>query len=204
MTAQPPVGPAAADGAAGAEAEAGVLRTSSVMAVGTVISRITGVLRTTALAAALGSLGVLADAYNTANTLPNIIYIMVAGGALNAVFIPQLVAHMKDDEDGGRSYADRLLTLVATTLLVITVLAVLAAPWLARLYAGSSYSPRQLEVLTAKTLVSPIRMLTYEAPLLGWPMTLARFIPGVLLPPILGVCGQWLYRIFSSGTFFYK
>jgi hypothetical protein len=41
--------------------------------------------------------------------------------------------------------------------------------------------------------VSPIRMLTYEAPLLGWPMTLARFVPGVLAPPLLGLVGQWLF-----------
>jgi len=38
-----------------------------------------------------------------------------------------------------------------------------------------------ITLLTAKTLVSPIRTLTYEAPLLGWPLTLARFVPGVLL-----------------------
>lgn len=52
-----------------------------------------------------------------------------------------------------------------------------------------------IALLTAKTLVSPIRMFTYEAPLLGWPLTLARFIPGVLLPPLLGYLGQWLYGI---------
>ena len=131
------------------------------MAAGTIVSRITGVLRTTALAASLGSLGVLADAYNTANTLPNIIYIMLVGGALNAVFIPQLVRHMKDDEDGGTSYADRLLTLSATTLLFITVAAVLAAPWIARLYAGSSYSGRQIEVLTAFAYLCLPQILFY-------------------------------------------
>lgn len=54
-----------------------------------------------------------------------------------------------------------------------------------------------IALLTAKTLVSPIRMLTYEAPLLGWPITLARLIPGVLLPPVLGWLGQWLYLIFA-------
>jgi len=53
-----------------------------------------------------------------------------------------------------------------------------------------------ITLLTAKTLVSPIRMLTYEAPLLGWPLTLARFIPGVLLPPVMGLLGQWLYGVF--------
>jgi len=50
-----------------------------------------------------------------------------------------------------------------------------------------------IALLTAKTLVSPIRMLTYEAPLLGWPMTLARFVPGVLAAPLLGYAGQWIF-----------
>jgi hypothetical protein len=41
-------------------------------------------------------------------------------------------------------------------------------------------------------------MLTYEAPLLGWPLTLARFIPGVLLPPFMGIVGAWLFAVFSG------
>ena len=55
-----------------------------------------------------------------------------------------------------------------------------------------------ISLLTAKTLVSPIRMLTYEAPLLGWPLTLARFVPGILLPPVMGVVGQWLYGVLNG------
>jgi uncharacterized protein len=51
--------------------------------------------------------------------------------------------------------------------------------------------------ITAKTLLSPIRMFTYEAPLLGWPITLARFIPAVLLPPVLGLLGQKLYEVLA-------
>jgi uncharacterized membrane protein YraQ (UPF0718 family) len=54
-----------------------------------------------------------------------------------------------------------------------------------------------ITLLTAKTLVSPIRMLTYEAPLLGWPLTLARCIPGLLLPPVLGLLGQFLFGVFK-------
>ena len=64
------------------------------------------------------------------------------------------------------------------------------------LRAGAAPGPL-IALLTAKTLVSPIRMLTYEAPLLGWPLTLARLLPGVLLPPVLGLLGQWLYTIFA-------
>jgi putative peptidoglycan lipid II flippase len=124
-----------------------VLRSSSVMAVGTVVSRITGVLRTTALAAAIGTTTALADAYNTANTLPNIIYILLVGGALNAVFIPQLVRHMRTDADGGTAYSDRLLTLSGLVLLAVTVVAVLTAPIITPLYAGTNWSPRQIQVL---------------------------------------------------------
>ena len=65
------------------------------------------------------------------------------------------------------------------------------------LRAGAAPGPL-IALLTAKTLVSPIRMLTYEAPLLGWPLTLARFIPGVLLPPVMGLIGQYLYGLFSD------
>jgi hypothetical protein len=58
-----------------------------------------------------------------------------------------------------------------------------------------------IALVSAKTLVSPIRMLTYEAPLLGWPLTLARLLPGLAVPPVLGVVGQWLYDAFRVGGF---
>lgn len=122
-----------------------VVRSSSVMAAGTVVSRVTGVLRSVAIAAALGNVTQLANAYNTANTLPNILYILLVGGALNAVFIPQLVRHMHDDTDGGRAYADRLLTLSGLVLLVITTVAVLTAPLITPLYAGD-VSAQQVQV----------------------------------------------------------
>ncbi len=57
-----------------------------------------------------------------------------------------------------------------------------------------------ITLVAAKTLLSPVRMLTYEAPLLGWPMTLARLLPGLLVPPLLGIVGQSVYRMFSSGA----
>lgn len=53
-----------------------------------------------------------------------------------------------------------------------------------------------IALITAKTLVSPIRMLTYEAPLLGWRLTLARCVPALFLPPIMGLIGQWLFNVF--------
>ena len=74
----------------------------------------------------------------------------------------------------------------------------LVFPVVANLFQKGAAPGPLISLLTAKTLVSPVRMLTYEAPLLGWPLTLARFIPGVLLPPVMGVIGQWLYSVFNT------
>lgn len=54
-----------------------------------------------------------------------------------------------------------------------------------------------IALITAKVLLSPIRVFSYEAPLLGWPMTFARLAPGLLVPPVLGFCGQWLFELFN-------
>lgn len=71
-------------------------------------------------------------------------------------------------------------------------------PLVASLF-GKGVGPGPLITLVvAKTLVSPVRMLTYEAPLLGWPLTLARLLPGVLVPPLLGLAGQVLYGWFAA------
>lgn len=129
-------------------ASASVMRSSLVMGAGTVLSRFGGVLRGVALAAALGA-GTVADMFTLGNTLPNVVYILVIGGALNAVFIPELVRHMKDDPDGGDGYAHRLITLVGTILLAVSVVTVLAAPWIVRIYATPQYTPQQLELATA-------------------------------------------------------
>lgn len=125
-----------------------VIRSSALMAVGTITSRITGVVRDITIAAALGS-AILADTYALGNSLPNIIYILVIGGALNAVFIPQLVRHMRSDDDGGDGYADRLITLVGLILIVATVLAVVLAPWIVRIYSSSNFTDSQLSLATA-------------------------------------------------------
>ena len=74
----------------------------------------------------------------------------------------------------------------------------LVFPILAGLFKKGAAPGPLITLITAKTLVSPVRMLTYEAPLLGWPLTLARFVPGVLLPPFMGLIGAWLFAVFSD------
>ena len=111
----------------------GILRAAGTMAVASLVSRITGLLRTIVLAAALGVLAVN-DAYTTANTLPNIVYELLLGGVLTSVVVPLLVHAQERDRDGGVAYAQRLTTLAMAGLTVMTVLAVLLAPLLTRAY----------------------------------------------------------------------
>ena len=129
-------------------ATTGLLGSSAVMATGTVVSRVTGVARDIALTAALGFY-LVSDAYSLGNTMPNVLYILVIGGALNAVFIPQLVRRMKDDTDGGQAYADRLITIAGLVLLIFSIAAVLLAPILVDLYATSAYDDSQRALATA-------------------------------------------------------
>ncbi|MEU6588701.1 murein biosynthesis integral membrane protein MurJ [Streptomyces sp. NPDC046881] len=140
-----PAGPAAAvepDASAAAAVPAkkggraaGLLKSSAVMAAGTMVSRLTGFVRSALIAAALG-LGFLADSFQVAYQLPTMIYILTVGGGLNSVFVPQLVRSMKEDEDGGEAFANRLLTLVMVALAALTGLAMLGAPLLVRALAN--------------------------------------------------------------------
>lgn len=120
---------------------------TSGMAAGTLASRITGVIRDIALVAAIGT-GIFSDTYSVANSIPNIIYILIAGGAINAVFIPALVRHMEDDEDNGKQFTDQLLTLVGLILLVIVIVSVLGAGLIVHIYATRLWTPEEFDVAT--------------------------------------------------------
>ena len=120
---------------------------TSGMALGTLTSRITGIFRDIALVAAIGT-AIFADTYSVANSLPNIIYILIAGGAINAVFIPALVRHMKDDADGGQRFTDQLLSFIGLVLLVIVTLGVIFAGSLVSLYATDSWSTQDFKIAT--------------------------------------------------------
>ncbi|MGW1531433.1 murein biosynthesis integral membrane protein MurJ [Streptomyces aureus] len=129
-----PQPPAAAPAKSGGRAS-GLLKSSAVMAAGTLVSRLTGFVRTMIITAALGA-ATLGDAWTVAYTLPTMIYILTVGGGLNSVFVPQLVRSMKEDDDGGEAYANRLLTLVMVALGVIVTAAVFIAPLLIQLMSS--------------------------------------------------------------------
>jgi putative peptidoglycan lipid II flippase len=112
-----------------------VVRSSGVMALGTLASRGTGFLRTLVLVYVLGSTAQVSLAYNNANTLPNAVYDLMLGGILTSVVVPLLVSAAKRDADGGEAYDQRMFTLATMALAVLTLIATLAAGLLVDLYA---------------------------------------------------------------------
>jgi putative peptidoglycan lipid II flippase len=124
-----------------------VAQNSAVMAVFSLVSRITGFLRTAALAAVIGGAAVAND-YNLANTFPNMVYELLLGGVLASVVVPLLVRARSRDADGGQAYTHRLLTLATVLLAGATVIAVAAAPLLARLFANDRTTTADQHLIT--------------------------------------------------------
>lgn len=111
-------------------------RSAAVMAVGTTLSRVTGLGRLVAMAFALGvTESRLADSYNIANTMPNVIYELILGGVLTSVFIPVLVEELrkKRDDDAWESVS-ALVTTSLVAVVALTVVAIIGAPWIIRLF----------------------------------------------------------------------
>ncbi|MGO4104050.1 murein biosynthesis integral membrane protein MurJ [Leifsonia sp. YAF41] len=125
---------------------AGIGRASTLLASGTMISRILGFVKVIVLARAIGALSV-ADTFTVANQLPNTVYVIVAGGVLTAVLVPQIVRSALHD-DGGARYINKLVTLALVIIGVATILATVFAPALTRI-VGAGFNPEQLDLAIA-------------------------------------------------------
>jgi putative peptidoglycan lipid II flippase len=111
-----------------------LLRSSALVGIGTMLSRATGLIRVVVLLRALGGGGAkypLAEAYNLANTTPNMIYDLLLGGVLSATLVPIFVDLLHDDDDDGIS---AVLTIGISVLVAITTVTMIAAPFIFRLY----------------------------------------------------------------------
>ncbi|MFC5720559.1 murein biosynthesis integral membrane protein MurJ [Streptomyces gamaensis] len=147
------------------------MRSSLLMASGTMVSRATGLIRQVLQAAALGT-GLLATTYNQANVVPASLYFLIIGGALNAVLVPQLVRARVEHPDGGLAFEQRLVTLVLCVLGTGTALAVWAAPQIVGLYQSDTPDNHTAFALT---------------------VTFARFLlPQIFFYGVIGILGQVL------------
>lgn len=127
-------------------ATTGIGRASLFLASGTVVSRILGFVKVIVLARAIGLTGV-ADAFSVANQLPNQVYVIVAGGVLTAVLVPQIVRSSLHS-DGGVRYINKLITVALVVLAATTILATILAPVLTRI-VGPGFSTHSLSLAIA-------------------------------------------------------
>ncbi|MDN4647803.1 DUF6049 family protein [Curtobacterium sp. PsM8] len=134
----------------------GLGRASAMLAAGTMISRLLGFAKTFVLAYAIGNSGSrAANAFSVSNQLPNNIYALIAGGLLSAVLIPQIVRAMKQHNDGGTAYVNKIVTLAGSVFIVITIAATLLAPFLVNAYSqgagdsGKGFTPAQTDLAIA-------------------------------------------------------
>lgn len=140
-----------------------LLKSGAVMALGTMASRVTGFLRTAVLVAALGT-GAVGDAYNTANTVPFIVYDLLLGGVLTAVHIPLIIRAREKDTRYGEEFEQRLFTLAVLTLGAITAVAALLGPVFIDIYGPNFHgAQRDLAVTFARIFAVQIFFLGISA-----------------------------------------
>ncbi|MBK8447000.1 MAG: murein biosynthesis integral membrane protein MurJ [Micropruina sp.] len=116
-----------------------LLNATAVMASGTMVSRILGFGRAILLAFVLGNGTRQAEMFNLATLIPNTLYMLFAGGALNTVLVPQIVRAIKNDRDGGQTFVNRIITAFLVALAGVTALMVVAVPWLLTLWTAPQW-----------------------------------------------------------------
>ena len=134
---------------------------------GTVISRLTGIVRLAVIAATLGvAESRIADTYNLANTAPNVIYELVLGGIVSSAFIPMFVELLQEeDRDRAWQVMSGILNLSLLILSGIAIIGMIGAPWIARFYA--SRLPDSLEQSQQESITFLLRLFIPQIVLYG-------------------------------------
>lgn len=176
---QPSPGESASEGDS---TERGMMSSSVGMAIGTMVSRLTGFGKVVMLAAAVGT-HLLADAYNTANTITFIINDLLIGGLMASVIVPLLVRRRKRDADGGVANENRLFTAAVLALGTVTLVAILGAELLIRVYGGSFTSDQfDASVYLARFLLAQIFFIGLSGLATAMLQTRGRFAIGAWAP----------------------
>ncbi|MBH9981001.1 MULTISPECIES: lipid II flippase MurJ [Bifidobacterium] len=125
-------------------------RNSAIMATGTAASRVTGQIRTILLAAAIGTTGIAADAYQTGAMIPQVMFTLISGGIFNAILVPQIVRTLKERDAADR--LNKLITVAMVLLALLTLLLMLGTPVLTTIYLNSKWNPAQRALANSFTL----------------------------------------------------
>ncbi|MGW5237963.1 murein biosynthesis integral membrane protein MurJ [Monashia sp. NPDC004114] len=135
-----------------------VARSSLTMFGGSVASRVLGTVRAGLITSIIGA-RLAGDAFSLANTLPNVLYMLAAGGILNAVLIPSLTRAMRLP-DGGQQFTDRVITIALVGMTALTVLVTAGAGLFVQLLASTS-APSMKRLALAFSLITLPQIFFY-------------------------------------------
>jgi len=116
-----------------------LLNATAIMASGTMISKVLGFVKASLLVIVLGASSPQGDAYSLATLVPNTLYMIFAGGALNTVLVPQIVRHIRTDDDDGEAFVNRVMTAFLVVLAVVTALAMVFTPQVMSLWTADTW-----------------------------------------------------------------
>ena len=136
-----------------ASSNSGLLGSSFVVSIGTMLSRVLGLVRDVVLANLLGA-APNADAFFVAFKIPNFLRRLFAEGAFSQAFVPVLTeTREQGSHEAVRHLVDRVAGVLGGSLFVLTALAMVMAPWVALIFApGFSRDVAKL-ALTADLIV---------------------------------------------------
>ncbi len=174
---------------------------AALIAAVTVLSRMVGFLRTLAFSHTVGTQA-LADAYNTANQVPNTVFDIVAGGALASVAVPLLAGPLaRGERRDAEAIVSALLTWAVAVLLPLSVIGIVASGRLGDLLAGGHAPIGPYGATVARFLV----MFLPQIPLYGVAVVLSatlqadrRFLAPALAPLLSSVVVVSTYLVFGA------
>jgi putative peptidoglycan lipid II flippase len=164
------------------------LRSAGVVSLGTLTSRVLGLVRDVLTAAAVGA-GAAWDAFVLAFTVPNLLRRLLGEGALSAAFIPIFAEEM---ERGGREKALRFFhvtfTALVLVLLVLLALGLVATFLLPTAWFGESEAKAALTLELLSVMLPYMLLICVMAMLMGILNSLRHFFAPAIAPALLNVC----------------
>jgi putative peptidoglycan lipid II flippase len=185
-----------------------VSRSAAGMGVATAVSRVIGFARVLAIAAILGTT-YLGNTFTSSNYVSNVLFELLAAGALSAVLVPTLVDLLaRNDEPEAERLSSSVLGRALVGLGVVTVIGVAAAPWLARLLASGVDNPaiakQQEDLATFLLRFFVPQVLLYAVGTVAIAVLYAkrRFVVTAIAPignTVLIVAGLVVFRLLAGG-----
>ena len=168
-----------------------LLRSASVVSVFTLASRVTGLVRELLIASTFGA-SALTDAFNVAFRIPNLFRRLFAEGAFSQAFVPVLAtSRAQHGDDATREVIDSVATVLAWSVLVLSILGVMASPWLVwAMASGLQQNPKGFDLAVNMTrwmfpYIAFMSLVAFSAGILN---TWKRFAVPAATPVLLNVC----------------